>query len=149
VTLVARELNTELFILARSDKHQNKRRLLHAGANTVVSPYEIGAHRMAQVILQPKVDKFMEMVRDTEAMNLEEVEVEEGSPLAGSTLAKSNFRANFDAIVVAIIDSETDTVAFNPKGDVELTTGDSLVVLGSSEMVQRVREEGCRVQTSA
>ncbi len=143
VTLVARELNENIFILARTDKIQNKRKLLRAGANTVVSPYEIGADRMAQVILQPTMDKFMDGVRQTEAMNLEEVKIEAGSPLDGVTLAGSQFRKHFDAIVVAIIDADTDAIAFNPKGDVALTPGDSLVVLGSAEMVQKLREEGC------
>lgn len=148
VTLVARELSQDIFILARTDKHQNKRKLLRAGANTVVSPYEIGADRMAQVILQPNVDKFMERIRHTEAMNLEEIMIEEGSSLDGTTLAKSQFRQKFDAIVVAIIDCETDTMAFNPKDDAELTPGDSLVVLGSREMVQRLRDEASTAQVT-
>jgi Trk K+ transport system NAD-binding subunit len=41
------------------------------------------------------------------------------------------------------MDVETDSIAFNPNGDVALTPGDTLVVLGSAEMVQRLREEGC------
>jgi voltage-gated potassium channel len=143
VTLVARDLNPDLFILARTDKHENKRKLLRAGANTVVSPYEIGADRMAQVILQPNVDKFMESVRHTESMNLEEVEVQACSMLDGKTLQESEFRKRFDAIVVAMIDDETDEMVFNPKGDVRLTPGDSLVVLGSAEMVELLRTEGC------
>ncbi|MFT4605879.1 MAG: K+/H+ antiporter YhaU regulatory subunit KhtT [Rhodothermales bacterium] len=61
----------------------------------------------------------------------------------GVTLADSQFRKHFDAIVVAIMDVETDSIAFNPNGDVALTPGDTLVVLGSAEMVQRLREEGC------
>lgn len=149
VTLVARELNQEIFILARTDKHQNKRKLIRAGANTVVSPYEIGADRMAQVVLQPNVDKFMERIRQTEAMNLEEIMIEAGSSLDGTTLAQSQFRQKFDAIVVAIIDSETDTMVFNPKDDAELTPGDSLVVLGSREMVQRLRDEASTAQVTA
>ena len=149
VTLVAREINPDIFILARTDKEQNKRKLIRAGANTVVSPYEIGADRMAQVILQPNVDKFMQRVRDTASMNLEEVRIEKGAMLAGKTLAGSEFRKRFDAIVVAIIDVETDTMTFNPKEDVELTPGDSLVVMGSAEMVQKLREAGCSAAYTA
>ncbi|MBO6577386.1 MAG: potassium channel protein [Rhodothermales bacterium] len=148
VTLVAREMNPDVFILARTDKEQNRRKLLRAGANQVISPYEIGADRMAQVILRPDVDKFMSSVRFTESMNLQEVKIEEGSLLAGSSLDGSDFRSRFEAIVVAIIDKETDKMVFNPRSDVELTPGDSLVVLGSLEMVQQLREEGCAPATA-
>jgi voltage-gated potassium channel len=149
VTLVARELSDSVFILARTDKIQNKRKLLRAGANSVVSPYEIGADRMAQVIFQPALDKFLEGVRHTGAMDLEEVQIEEGAALAGVTLAESDFRKHFDAIVVAIIDGKTQDMAFNPKDDATLRAGDSLVVLGSAEMVQRLREEGCTAKQIA
>ena len=98
---------------------------------------------MAQVILQPTLDKFLDGVRQTEAMNLEEVKIEAGSSLAGVTFDGSRFRKHFDAIVVAIIDGESEEMCFNPKDDSPLSPGDSLVVLGSAEMVQRLREEGC------
>ncbi|NNE70014.1 MAG: potassium channel protein [Rhodothermales bacterium] len=149
VTLVARELSQDIFILARTDKNQNKRKLIRAGANTVVSPYEIGADRMAEVILQPSLGKFMQRVRHTEAINLEEIKIDSDSALAGATVAASQFRERFDAIIVAIIDSETDEMTFNPKGSVKLTPGDSLVILGSKEMVQRVRQEGCTSAVTA
>ena len=70
VTLVAREINPDLFILVRTNKHQNRRKLIRAGADKVVSLYEIGADRMAQVILRPAVDRFMENVLHTDALNL-------------------------------------------------------------------------------
>ncbi len=143
VTLVAREMNPDLFILARTDKNQNKRKLLRAGADTVVSPYEIGADRMSQVILQPKVDEFMQGIRNAESMSLVEVEIEKGSLLADNTLAGSEYGDRFEAIVVAMIQRETGEMVFNPKDDVGLMPGDSLVVLGSSEMVQRLRSDGC------
>lgn len=117
VTLVAREINPELFILVRTNKHENRRKLIRAGADKVVSPYEIGADRMAHVILRPNVDRFMEQVLHTEALNLmmEEVTVHEGSALAGKSLVESNLRQHFDAIVVSIMDGKTLEMKFNPE----------------------------------
>lgn len=145
VTLVARELNPDLFILARTDKHQNRRKLLRAGADKVISPYEIGADRMAQVILKPNVDRFMERVLHTGALNLviEEVRVEDGSLVAGRTLSESQFRQRFDAIVVAIMDGATRMMEFNPSPTIVLKPDDLLIVLGSGEMIERLRREGC------
>jgi voltage-gated potassium channel len=146
VTLLAREMNPDLFILARTNKLANRRKLLTAGADKVVSPYEIGADRMAQVILRPTVDRFMERVLHTDALNLtmDEVTVAEGAPLAGKSLAESNLRKSFDAIVVSIMDGRTLEMKFNPVATDRINAGDTLIVLGSREMISKLRRDGCR-----
>ncbi|GMQ83045.1 MAG: potassium channel protein [Rhodothermia bacterium] len=145
VTLVAREINPDLFILVRTDKHENRRKLIRAGADKVVSPYEIGADRMAQVILRPAVDRFMEKVLHTEALNLmmEEVTVRHGASLAGKSLAESNLRQHFDAIVVSIMDGNSLEMKFNPDATDRINAGDTLIILGSQEMIQNLRKDGC------
>jgi len=145
VTLVARELNPKLFILARTNKHENRKKLLRAGADQVVSPYEIGADRMAQVVLRPNVDRFMDRVLRTEALNLtmEEVLIAEHAMIAGKTLASSGLRAKFDAIVVAIMNGVTKEMTFNPVADVKLNAGDTLIILGSQDMIERLKNDGC------
>lgn len=145
VTLTARELNPDLFILARTDKHQNRRKLERAGANKVIAPYEIGADRMAQVILRPQVDRFMEQILKTGALDLkmEEVRVQPGSLLDGKSLAESQFRQRFDAIVVAQLEAETEKMNFNPDPKQKIKAGDVLIVMGSRDMIERLRNEGC------
>lgn len=145
VTLTARELNPTIFVIARTDTHQNERKLRRAGANKVVAAYEIGADRIAQVILRPHVDRFVEDVLKSEGLDLimEEVDVREGSLIANRTLAESNFRQKFNTIVVAILDSETDRMQFNPSASSVIKAGDTLIVLGSQDMVDRLRNEGC------
>ncbi len=84
VTLVARELNPNLFILARTNETKNRRRLLQAGAQQVVAPSDVGADRMAQVILRPNVDRVMAQVLKASSLSLQmdEVKVEADAPLA-------------------------------------------------------------------
>lgn len=144
-TLVARELNPDLFILVRTDTHLNRRKLIRAGADKVVSPYEIGADRMAQVILKPNVDRFMERVLQAGALNftMDEVRVAAGSMIDGRTLKEADFRQRFDAIVVSIMKHESHDLSFNPGPDVRIDAGDTLIVMGSSEMIAKLRTEGC------
>lgn len=144
-TLVARELNPDLFILVRTDTHHNRRKLIRAGADKVVSPYEIGADRMAQVILKPNVDRFMERVLQAGALNftMDEVQVAEGSMIDGHTLKQADFRQRFDAIVVSIMKHESHDLSFNPGPDVQIDAGDTLIVMGSTEMIAKLRTEGC------
>ncbi len=47
ITLTARSLNPALLIVARSSYQDSTEKLRRAGANQVVSPYLMGAHRMA------------------------------------------------------------------------------------------------------
>lgn len=143
ITLVAREINPDLVIVARTNDHKNRRKLLNAGASQAVSPDEIGADRMAQVILRPHVDTFMTKVLRTGALDLhmEEVRVQPGALLDGRTLAQANFRQRFDAIVTALVRDED--LRFNPGPHDRIEAGDVLIVLGSSEMIERLRREGC------
>ncbi len=144
-TLVARELNPDLFILVRTDTNANRRKLIRSGADKVVAPYEIGADRMAQVLLRPSVDRFMERVLQAGALNytMDEVVVMPGSPLAGKTLQEANFRQQFDAIVVAVMDATTLNMSFNPSPAETIKADDTLIVMGSSEMISRLKKDGC------
>jgi voltage-gated potassium channel len=47
VTLTARALNPALTIIARAASQPGERRMFEAGANQVISPYQIAGHRMA------------------------------------------------------------------------------------------------------
>lgn len=100
---------------------------------------------MAQVILRPNVDRFVEDVLQSDGLDLimEEVQVQEGSLMAGHSLAESNFRQKFNTIVVAILTSQTDEMLFNPSATSVISPGDILIVLGSQDMIDRLRNEGC------
>ncbi len=151
VTLTVREMSPNIYILARTVDHKNRRKILHAGADKVIAPSEVGADRMAQVILRPNVDEFMERVLHTGALGLqiEEVRVESGAPLDGETLAGSTFRQQFDAVVIGIIDSDTGEMTFHPGPSNRLEAGDILIVTGDPEMIRRLRDEGCRPPQTA
>jgi voltage-gated potassium channel len=145
VTLTAREMNPELFILARTVDHDNESKLLHAGANKVIAPSEVGADRMAQVVLRPNVDQFMERVLHAKSLSLqiEEIEVHPSAPLAGQSLAESRFRQQFDAVVIGIIDADTGEMTFNPSPSARIDARDILIVLGDSGVIQTLREKVC------
>ncbi len=144
VSLTAKEMRPGIFTLARTNEHKNTRKLLRAGVDKVISPYEIGADRMAQVILRPHVDEFMEKVLHVGALDLrmEEIHIEAGSLLDGKTLAESDFRNRFNAVVVAFLNEDTGEWRFNPSPTVPMEKGDILIVLGDHEMIERLRGEG-------
>jgi voltage-gated potassium channel len=144
VALTAKELQPGLFTLARTNQHKNTQKLLRAGVDKVISPYEIGADRMAQVILRPYVDQFMEKVLHVGALDLrmEEVRIEAGSLLDGRSLAECDFRHRFNAVVIALLDEDAGEWRLNPNPTAPMEAGDILIVLGNLDMIERLRAEG-------
>ena len=149
VTLVAREKNPELFILARASDAVNRRRILQAGASQVISPVQVGAERMAQVILRPYVDQFMSQVLQADELGLgmEQIVVQTGSKLAGKSLRQVDFRQSWETFVIAMIKASDRQMHFYPKPDDLIEEGDILIVLGSIGMIEKLANEGCKPQS--
>ena len=129
--LTARGLRPDLFVIARADSEDAGRKMLKAGASRVVSPYQIGAVRLAQTALRPAVVDFVELATSSENLELamEQVRIGAGSGLAGRTILEANVRQRFGVIVVAI-QREGGHMDFNPPHDAVMRPGDELVVLG-------------------
>jgi len=66
LTLTARSLRSDLFIVARAADQRNERKFLRAGADRVVNPYQIGGSRMGAIAIQPHVAEFLDDVLDDE-----------------------------------------------------------------------------------
>ncbi len=145
VALTARELRSDedLFVVARSNEQTSVRKLLRAGADKVISPLDIGADRIAQTILRPQVNRFMEQVLGVDSLDfdLAEAHVAKGSALDGRSLADVDFRRRFNAIVVAVHSADGGSWLFNPDALVPLCAGDTLIVLGSPGSVRTIRVE--------
>ena len=143
ITLSARGIRPEVFIMARSSGEEGaETKLIRAGANKVLSPYFIGATRMAQQLVRPTVIDFIDLaVHGGElGLRLEEMVVHESSPLAGQTLMDSGIRKDHDLIVVAIKRNHGEMM-FNPNPATLINGSDTLVVLGGQENIKALERE--------
>jgi voltage-gated potassium channel len=140
ITLSARLLNDRLFIVARAEGEAAEVKLRRAGASRVVSPYAIGGHRVAQAVLRPNAMDFIELATSSEHLELqiEEIEMGEGSPLAGCTLKASPIRSELGIIIVAI--KKPGGMVFNPAPEALLEAGDVLITLGHRQQLDRLQE---------
>ena len=131
VVLSARELNPDLLIVARAGEEGSEQKLLRAGADRVVSPYHIGGLRIAHTVLKPAVVDFLEFATRSGNIELqmEELEVQEGSELAEKTIHESGIGRNFGVIVVAIKRKEGE-MKFNPVHNTKIHAGDTLIAIG-------------------
>jgi voltage-gated potassium channel len=138
VTLTARQLNPELFIIARGGEEKSENKLLAAGANRVVSPYLMGAHRIAQTILRPTVTDFLELtlMEKSRDIQMEEVPVHPSSRLIDVALQDSGIRKDLDLIIVAVRKPEGEML-FNPSSQTKLQGGDMVVAIGEKQNLER------------
>jgi voltage-gated potassium channel len=134
ITLAARDLNKTIRIVARANEESGIPRLLKAGADKVVSPAITGSNQMAQVLLRPAVADFMEMATMTEQLELEmeQIEIYDGSPFIRRALKDTGIRAALDIIVIAIR-RQNGTMIFNPAADTMIEPHDALVAIGSHD----------------
>jgi len=139
ITMTARGLNPGLFILARADEERTERKLLRAGANKVVLPYQIGGRRMAHTILRPAVIDFLEFTLHGKNIDLkmDELLVGDKSKLNGVSLVDSGIRQDMNVMIVAIRDKAGE-MSFNPSSEVRIEAGDTLVALGPVSDLERL-----------
>lgn len=139
ITLTARGLNPDLFILARAGEEGSDIKLRRAGANKVISPYHIGGSRMAQAILRPNVVDFIEIAtgRDHFDLQMEEICIPQDSRFAGENLANSGFRKETGVIIVGI-KKASGKMVFNPESHTRIEEKDTLIVLGEPGAIQKL-----------
>lgn len=139
ITLTARGLNQDLYILARSGDPGSELKLQRAGANKVVSPYKIGGSRMAQAILKPNVVDFIEIAtgRDHYDLQMEEILIPDPSLFAGRNLLDAGFRRDTGVIIIGI-KKKAGEMVFNPDSASVIEGGDTLIVLGQAAAVAKL-----------
>lgn len=140
--LSARVLRPDLFIVGRAESEDATRKLMRAGANRVVSPYQIGAVHMAQTAIRPAVVDFMTLATSSDNLELamEEITVLPTSSLVSKSLLDADLRHRFGVIVVAI-QRQDRRMDFNPEPDTAILAGDKLVVLGRPHSLRRLEVE--------
>jgi voltage-gated potassium channel len=143
--LTARLLKPDLFILGRAETEDARRKLRRAGADRVISPYQIGGQQLAQTALRPAVVDFVQFATSSEnvELSMEQVKIEPGAKLAGKSLVEANLRQRFGVVVVGIQRSGGQ-MEFNPAPEAIMQPGDYLVVLGRSESLREL--EGAAVR---
>jgi len=139
ITLTARMLHPEIYIMARASDAKNEKKLLSAGANKVVSPYLIGGQRMAQMLVRPTVVDFIDIATmdDKLGLRMEEAKISPKSRYRGKTLIESNLRKDFGVIIV-MIKKANGEMKFNPQPNEILEENDVIVMLGKINDVEKI-----------
>jgi voltage-gated potassium channel len=138
---LAKGLKPDLYVVARASQNASKKPLVTAGADVVVSPFDIGARRMAHAILRPNVIRFLEYAftdEDTD-IQIEEMAVAESSKLVDVSLQESGIRQNYNLIILSIIKANGDMV-FNPSASTTIRAGEKVIAVGSSDSLGKLEK---------
>jgi voltage-gated potassium channel len=140
--LSARVLRPDLFIISRAETDDATQKLRRAGADRVISPYQIGAFQIAQTAVRPAVVDFVELATSSTSVELamEEIPIADRSTLVDHTLIDANLRQRYGVIVVGI-QRQDRRMEFNPEPDTAMRAGDKLVVLGRPDSLKKLELE--------
>lgn len=141
LVLTARQLNPHLHITARSSRNETVSKLIAAGANNVVSPYDIGAISMAQRILKPTVTSFLDLAfaEQRKDIKMEEIPVSSSSSLINIMLKDSGIRQKFNLIIIAIKKPD-GSMLFNPSFETKIEAGDTVIAVGEDSNLQKLEK---------
>jgi voltage-gated potassium channel len=141
VTLSARALRPDLFIVARARVQESEEKLRRAGADRVVNPQSIGGARIAAFVLQPHVTEFLDIVMHDHSLEfrLEEVRVPSGSVVAGQSIRDAHLRDRTGALVLAIR-HEDGSFNTNPSPAETVEEGHVLIAIGTPSELTALTE---------
>jgi voltage-gated potassium channel len=142
LAISARALDPALRIVAVCQAPEAAAKLLAAGADKVVDPYEISGARVHELIERPEVVELMEhTVFGLQDLNIAEVTIPSGSWVHGVRLSELRRHMKQNVILLGVVDLERGKdLIFSTRGiDHNLDPHDVLVVIGPSGDVNNFR----------
>lgn len=140
IVLGARQLNPDLFIIARTEDETTVQRMQRAGASRVISPSRAGAHTIAEAMVRPNLAELLDRSGESDdGIELAELTIHERSELDGVTVQECG--ALHDAIVFVALKRPGERTRFRPAPDESLRTGDILITAGDVIAVGRLQDE--------
>ncbi len=164
ITEIARRLNPQVYLIARTRYLQEMRPLYELGADEVIpeefeTSVEIFSRVLAKyLIARDEIERFVAEVRSDgyemfrslskksasfsdlkfhfPDVEISTLRVDERSPLAGKSLARIELRKRYGVTVLAI--RRDSQILSNPDGDMQIYANDALFVLGPPEKIAKV-----------
>lgn len=142
ITLLARARNPSLFIIGRASSPESVEALRRAGSDRVISPYRLSGTRMAALALRPAMLEFVDMVSMAPDLRIEQLVIQDRSPLAGSTVQATC--APYEGVMILGVRSSDGTLLMPPRADTLLAVADLLIVLGPIAALGALAERASR-----
>ena len=144
LTISARALDKNLQIIAIVENPESAQKLLAAGADKIIDPYQICARKIHELVKKPDLTHIMDQtVFGRDDLNMAEITIPEGSGLENTKASELKLSDRYDLILIGVVDKEMGTELHFALGEKthELNAGDILVVLGPSREIKAFKKE--------
>ena len=146
ITVMVRQKNPTIRIVARCTDMKFSERMQKAGANSVVSPNMIGGMRLASEMLRPHVVGFLDLMlkEQSRTLRIEEVVLDSNSPWIGKMLGELNLRTKYNLLPMALKnagDEKAQNFWVNPPDNIKLREGVVLIVMGDVSDIRKARTD--------
>lgn len=140
VTLSAKSLNKDVFVVARSERAESEKKLRAAGADRVISPSGIGGRRLASQLLRPAVLEFLDVVMHSADIEIymEEVKVKKDSTFVGATLVDARKKCLEGANILAILKIAGGGMKVELAVDTRIECDDMLIAIGTGAQLRQL-----------
>lgn len=144
LTISARAISDNLTIIATVDDPESAEKLLAAGANKIIDPYEICGRKTYAMLTRPDITTMMdETVFGQHDLNVAQIEILAGSCLEHTCFSGIKSIEKHNVILVGVVDRELGDELHVAVGEKEhkLDAGDFLVIMGSSKDIMAFKED--------
>jgi voltage-gated potassium channel len=129
IALSARELRSDVLIVARASREDSEKKLLRAGADRVISPYKTSGAAMARIAVHPQVGGGFDVVD----YRMEEIEVPGSCAGAGRTIDDVRGRS-----VIVALRRPDGRLEPQPSPETVINAGDHVVALGTPDAIEQL-----------
>ncbi len=140
VVLSARQLNKNIKIIARNDDDVNAEKLIRAGANKVINPYNAGGVKMAATAMGSNLMEYIDSKIDLKNsnFNIEVLTLTDNCRWIGKSLKELDIRSQVGVTILGFV--RKDETIFNPKSDLQFLMDDKIIVAGEYKEINKLEE---------
>lgn len=140
IILSARTLDKDVEIISRVNNAHSKSKLKIAGANHIISAYDITSYVATEYVGQPVAFEAIDeiLLNDDIGANVDEIEVLENSAFIGSSLELIDFK-KYNLTLIGIVNREKEFI-FNPiNQEYIIKEKDIFIVIGYSDSITELK----------
>ena len=144
LTISARAIDKNLTIIAIVDDPESAEKLLAAGADKIIDPYEICGRKTHDMLSRPDITAILDnTVFGQHDLHIAQIEIPSGSCLENTNTSDLKLNEKHNLILIGVVDRESGDALHFAIGEQEysLNAGDVLVVLGPSREIRSFKEE--------
>jgi len=144
LTISARSLDNELTIIAIVDDPESAEKLLAAGANKIIDPYEICGRKTHDMLAKPDITDVLDnTVFGRHDLHIAQIEIPKNSSLEQTKTSALLLAGTYNLILIGVVDKVSgDNLHFvMDEKEHTLNIGDVLVVLGPARDIKAFKEE--------